>query len=378
MLFRSEDVESLSYRVAFAKEKGMLGVFGWEYREDAKDGTLRKAVRQMMGASTPVDPEEPQETGDGPDPADCADLSANGRANCYLITASGNYKFPAVRGNTATSVGSVYRVELLWETADGMVPKLGYSGGWITFSTPSTLIRGNALVAVKDASGKILWSWHLWIPRTAPTANTYGDLATLPLMSRNLGALEDAPSSGTASADSYGLYYQWGRKDPFRSSGFTTQSSTLSTEQSYAAPTVFVTVSGDWNSSTDGYLWGDSSSSKPSVKTENDPCPPGYRVPNRCESVLFTASETGITGWSFSKSGRWYTAGSPAQGWPLPGYISKDGAYQDGASSYLWNAHHDGDVPGKAYCQYISSSGTSKKTQVYKAIGASVRCIAEE
>lgn len=43
-----EDEESLSYRVAFVKSKGMLGAFAWEYREDAKDGTLRKALWQMM------------------------------------------------------------------------------------------------------------------------------------------------------------------------------------------------------------------------------------------------------------------------------------------------------------------------------------------
>lgn len=39
-----EDTESLSYRVAFVKAKGMLGAFSWEYREDAHDGTLRKYV----------------------------------------------------------------------------------------------------------------------------------------------------------------------------------------------------------------------------------------------------------------------------------------------------------------------------------------------
>jgi len=365
-----EDVESLSYRVAFAKEKGMLGVFGWEYREDAKDGTLRKAVRQMMNGETPEQPVDPEDPGDGPDPSNCENLSVDGSANCYLITAAGSYKFPTVRGNTSTSVGSVARVELLWETEVGMIPKLGCSAGWVTFSTPSALEPGNALIAAKDSSGKILWSWHIWIPKTAPTASTYGDLATSPLMSRNLGALVDAGS--TANAESYGLYYQWGRSE-----GFTTQGSALSTEQSYTSPTVLVTISGDWNSSTDGLLWGDSNSSKPSVKTENDPCPPGYRVPNRCESVLFTGTESSIPGWSFSKSGRYYTAGSPAHYFPLAGYISEKGSYKDEGTAYLWNAHHDGDVPGKAYCQSVSSSGASKKTQIYKCTAASVRCIAE-
>lgn len=43
-----EDVESIGYRVDFVKEKGMLGAFAWEYREDAKDGTLRKALYQAF------------------------------------------------------------------------------------------------------------------------------------------------------------------------------------------------------------------------------------------------------------------------------------------------------------------------------------------
>ena len=39
-----EDTESLSYRVAFVKTKGMLGAFSWEYREDDNVGTLRNYV----------------------------------------------------------------------------------------------------------------------------------------------------------------------------------------------------------------------------------------------------------------------------------------------------------------------------------------------
>lgn len=43
-----EDVESLSYRVQYAKDTGLLGVFAWEYREDDPEGTLRYAVMKMM------------------------------------------------------------------------------------------------------------------------------------------------------------------------------------------------------------------------------------------------------------------------------------------------------------------------------------------
>ena len=43
-----EDVESISCRIEFIKRKGLLGAFGWEYREDDSDGTLRHALYDGM------------------------------------------------------------------------------------------------------------------------------------------------------------------------------------------------------------------------------------------------------------------------------------------------------------------------------------------
>ena len=43
-----EDPESISYRVEFVKQKGMLGAFAWEYREDDSKGTLRHALYEYM------------------------------------------------------------------------------------------------------------------------------------------------------------------------------------------------------------------------------------------------------------------------------------------------------------------------------------------
>lgn len=74
---------------------------------------------------------------------------------------------------------------------------------------------GNALVAIKDADGVILWSYHIWVPREDPTEvltyKMHKDVsdATRQLMPMNLGALDKTgPHSG-------GCYYQRGRKDPF-------------------------------------------------------------------------------------------------------------------------------------------------------------------
>lgn len=74
---------------------------------------------------------------------------------------------------------------------------------------------GNALVAVKDASGNILWSWHIWSTRyrigeddqvlgQSPYCN-WGCWAHMPL---ELGM--------TSENDPNCLLYQWGRKDLFR------------------------------------------------------------------------------------------------------------------------------------------------------------------
>lgn len=77
---------------------------------------------------------------------------------------------------------------------------------------------GSAVVAcIKD--GKIIWSWHIWVVDTYPWEKVNG-LSTLPAMNRNLGAAK-TPAAGNFVAENLpdvnemGMYYQYGRKDPF-------------------------------------------------------------------------------------------------------------------------------------------------------------------
>lgn len=77
---------------------------------------------------------------------------------------------------------------------------------------------GSAVVAcIKD--GKIIWSWHIWVVDTYPWEQVNG-LSTLPAMNRNLGAAK-TPAAGNFVAENLpdvnemGMYYQYGRKDPF-------------------------------------------------------------------------------------------------------------------------------------------------------------------
>ncbi len=94
--------------------------------------------------------------------------------------------------------------------------------------------EGNALIAAYDdenCEGNILWSWHIWatnLPIEADAIeyyhynwdsngiNTDQFVAGPLVMMCNLGALAERPTTaGVLNTDTYGMLYQWGRKDPF-------------------------------------------------------------------------------------------------------------------------------------------------------------------
>jgi len=125
-------------------------------------------------------------------------------ANCYLISAPGYYRFPLVYGNAIkngaenphsyqTDVNAQYVLKKFLDDLDKDInspyiwlqrspkPKkadivwlknvsirnveLKGSGkdSFVEFYVPADGIRsGNAVIAVKDYSDRILWSWHLW------------------------------------------------------------------------------------------------------------------------------------------------------------------------------------------------------------------------
>lgn len=153
------------------------------------------------------------------------DLSAAGTSNCYVVAKAGSYMFNAcVKGNGATTPGitpatiSPTTAELLWQDyyaeGAGLIDDVKYENGYIYFSTGETFHAGNALIAARDAAGEILWSWHIWCVADlkAHPYNSY-ETATeaFTVLDRNIGALSNQPGSDHA----LGLYYQWGRKDPF-------------------------------------------------------------------------------------------------------------------------------------------------------------------
>ena len=144
------------------------------------------------------------------------DLSAAGTANSYIVPAAGNYKFKAtVKGNGSADLAGISKTTtsadiasaaLVWATFGTatapaerqLIRGIHYKDGYVFFSTGIPYVEGNALVAIKDASGNILWSWHLWFEsdNLESLKQTYPGGAVF--MDRDLGARAPAVAAGVA------------------------------------------------------------------------------------------------------------------------------------------------------------------------------------
>ena len=341
------------------------------------------------------------------------DLSASGTSNCYIVSSKGFYKFPAVKGNSSDYLAGVSSVEVLWESfgteatpvSGDIIASVSYSANEVSFKTADIFREGNALIAVRDASGKILWSWHIWVtdkPEDQIYANGAGTM-----MDRNLGATSVSVEDPCAN----GLYYQWGRKDPFMGSSSITEGiaakSTLqwpeavesdascgTIEYSVEHPATYIFANSnnlDWyyskDYSTDNNRW------KKEEKTIYDPCPAGYRVPAGGDDGIWSKA-FGTTyaindyadkkGFDFGKSGDCIyklTETSDVCWYPAAGYIDDGSFYMN--TCWLWSCTTSSGAPKYSrYAQhfyfYIAKGGSSSITpssRNTRATGASVRCV---
>lgn len=263
------------------------------------------------------DPEDPDEVLDW---SSASDLSANGTANCYIVSQSGLYKFKPTKGCSVSAVDGV-SVEVLWETFGTTdAPRVGrllrrteYQDGYLCFKVPSPLAEGNAVVAMRDESGVILWSWHIWLT-DQPQAQVYPNDAGV-MMDRNLGATSATPGE----VATIGLFYQWGRKDPFIASysinrdkiaGSTNtwpspvKSDNLTGTMEYAVanPMTFIaSVSDnfDWQMPIDESRW----TMFDKEKSIYDPCPAGWRVPEGGKKGIWAKAGFEYASWNDEKFG---------------------------------------------------------------------------
>jgi hypothetical protein len=199
--------------------------------------------------------------------------------------------------------------EILWCEPELIIGRYNLSADCRSLEVAEVSGAGNAVIAIKDAAGTILWSYHIWKPATSVTDNMlkYGSYRLMPLA---LGATQVVTANSASKSEGIGLFYQWGRKDPLgRLSSLPTKSfhTTLPAvdwendvvlrdivENSSANgdeldrdiigwtmqhPTTFISISesennldGNWASLNNTYLW------MSSKKTIYDPCPEGYHV----------------------------------------------------------------------------------------------------
>ena len=320
-------------------------------------------------------------------------LSAKGTANCYIVSKSGVYAIKTVKGNSYESVGAVKSVSVLWESfgtssapqVGDLIKSVSYRDGYITLQTADVYKEGNAVIAAKDAAGKILWSWHIWL--TDEPGLCYYRNVDGAMMDRNLGATSATPGD----AGALGLLYQWGRKDPFLGSSSISDDveakSTISWPSSVSSssscgtisyatehPTTFISYSNnyDWyysgSSSTDNTRWQ-------SEKTIYDPCPAGWCVPDGGSDGVWAKADFDDRSYDCSDEGMLFGSGisSPATWYPAAGYRGgADGALGDvGAYGNYWSG-------SDAFGLYFDDDGNvNPRTGFIHARGQSVRCLQE-
>lgn len=233
------------------------------------------------------------------------DVSGGG-ANCFMVTNNSRYyKFtPSLNygnGNFTSGMaqanGTPVSIKLLWQDTPSLIKNVGFANNQIRFKVGGN--SGNALIAAFNSSNKVVWSWHIWVTDYDP--NREGLVGTVDgqaAMNRNLGAVQAASRQFSREFGSYGLYYQWGRKNPFlvkhqdysalydiNNSRIYWPASRTSTSaaRNVSHPMEFKNIGvgngiiggtmGTLSSSPNRTWWGVNS-----TKTAYDPCPRGYRV----------------------------------------------------------------------------------------------------
>jgi len=324
----------------------------------------------------------------------------NPSANCYIVKENGIVAFePYNRDETGGGYNftqyldptnpskKIARLEIIWQTKDCIGDNSNHDLVYLgPETTPArnqkiyvkTNKEGNALVGAYNSSNKIIWSWHIWVTNLQPdnlgkaiVYTTYSwnssginyngpRIPGYAIMPCNLGALafrsDDDMTDGVrpvyslkkgkefpkSQIKTFGMMYQWGRKDPFppmtHSTGTEDANDILDYSNNYTDahyandnrtkvgksdtksgsvlfhssdvadvpysiqhPTVYImgssmTSNGNWCSPNDNKLWGGLDPNTPGLTKLNvgdgisvynnygsksifDPCPRGWRVP---------------------------------------------------------------------------------------------------
>ncbi len=268
-----------------------------------------------------------------------------GNANCVLLKATNvetsidatpYYTFNprlVYDGTPVEYEEGVEAPELTAEVAWGLVrngTSINNTGTLASFSLEGNTLKvkpkanGNTLVSIKNGK-KIVWSFHIWVSTNGIADVTYViGSDSFQMMNANLGASYPKVTASGSASNTYGMFYQWGRKEPLPAFGkegtisngvtalfdsATNDASTIVSAIQNPLSAVRLAKSNTTttflrNGTSNDILWGSAESKKTNskesvcikeentVKTVYDPCPEGYMVPQPYHFSGLVVSET--------------------------------------------------------------------------------------
>lgn len=403
------------------------------------------------------------------------DLQLYEASNCYMVYKPGDFAFYANRPganntnsnvtrhyknidvygpttvNPNTTIPGIKSVDWLWSDArnlngngvatqvdNALISDLYLSEqGVISFRKNDTSVYGNMIIAAFDkkpsdpdySNRRILWTWHIWCPYGKPkitaiqsgvlnkTGSLVPPLETYQFLDRNLGAIMNASENPKYNSLNVGLYYQWGRKDPFVGGsygGFDPSSwpseksfcvvnakqstkgtfkevnitSSIGIPYTVANPTSFIYDGARYGWRGDLYYLGSSGYSSAEVgmwdkeKTLFDPCPYGYYLPNgnafnwviaNTTTKRYTATGTGP--YYFMRYNEYTDNLGNKLSFPLTGYIASNvpNAFSANNRTFVWTSSVSSGVGWNELM--LLSNGEKINAPYASSYGDPVRCV---
>lgn len=289
---------------------------------------------------------------------------------------------------------------LTWSSDGAAVVSVDQNGVVTAVSDGSSVITAVALGGVSESCTVTV----ITPPTSQATADYVDEYGINHGKGISIGATVWAPvncgykaASDTDKGYPYGKLYQWGRK---YGQGYDTSYDadeptieegpvSLNYGQSSANANVFFTSTSsdfryDWLATQNDKLWNGGTESAP-VRTENDPCPKGWRVPTYSELNILTYTRSSWT-TNDGQKGFWFSGASSTKYdvaidesakvfFPAAGRRSEVGfAKYRGLNGNYWSSRPFSDL---AYTLYFNGSHADMNYYYYREYGCSVRCVQE-